>query len=104
MMGEMTSYVSNFQKKIRIRGEKEEKLRRLIAQGKDESKLLKAAEIVRDARIRELQAKKAQLSPEDTPERLARIARIDSQIDAIRATTPDSVLAEFRSASPPPAG
>ncbi len=60
----MTSYVANFQKKIRIRSEKEEKLRRLIASGKDEEKLLKTAEVVRDARIRELQAKKAQISPE----------------------------------------
>lgn len=95
--GGMTSYVANFQKKSRIRGEKEENLRRFIVQGKDETKLLKAADMVRDARLRELQAKKAQISPEDTPERLVRIAKIDSQIEATRATTSDSVLAEFRS-------
>ena len=100
----MANYVANFQKKNRIRGEKEENLRRLIAQGKDETKLLKAADMVRDARLRELQAKKAQISPEDTPERLVRIANIDSQIQATRTTTPDFVLAEFRSTQTPPAG
>jgi hypothetical protein len=100
----MVSYLPNFQKKIRIRGEKEATLRRFIAQGKAEAKLLKAAEVVRDARLRELQAKKAQISPEDTSIRLVRIAQIDNQIEATRPTTPESILAEFRSAQPPPAG
>ena len=63
----MTSYVANFQKKIRIRGEKEEALRRFIAQGKNEAKLLKAAETVPDTHIRELQAKKAQIRRRTRP-------------------------------------
>jgi hypothetical protein len=101
--GEMTSYVANHQKKIRICQEREDNLRRLIANGRDEAKLLKAAEIVRDARIRVLQAKKAQISPEDTPERAVRIARIDKELETARATTPNSILAEFRSTQPPSA-
>jgi hypothetical protein len=100
----MTSYVANFQKKIRIRGEKEEALRRFIAQGKDETKLLKAAETVRDARIRELQAKKAQISPRDTPERIVRISNLDRRIEALRATSPESILSEFGVEHRPPSG
>ncbi len=91
----MASFVPNFQKKIRIRKEKEDKLRRLIVSGVNEAKLLLAAAVVKDARLREMRAKRSQIHPADTNDRDEKIAKIDARIQNIQATTIESILAEF---------
>jgi hypothetical protein len=92
----MANYIVNYQKKIRIRQEKEDKLCRLIARDADEAKLLLAAAIVRDSRIRELRAKRSQISPADTDKRDEQLAKIDARIQKTQSTMPEAILLEFR--------
>ena len=92
----MAGYIPHYQKKQEILAAKEEKLRRLLAQQAAEPLLLKAAEVVRDARIIALRAKQAQLSPQDTPQRTKTLANLAAKIDAMKNTTPETILIEFR--------
>ena len=86
-------------KKILILETRENDLRRLLARGATESKLFQAAAMVREARMRAIRAKKAQVTPHDTPERKKRIANLDAKLQTVLATTPETVLAEFKSQS-----
>jgi hypothetical protein len=85
----------NGRKKSIILRKKEDSLRRLIASGARESKLLKAADAVLREKIRVEQAKKSRVAPADTPEYRRQIASIEAKVELIRATTPEALLAEF---------
>jgi len=72
-------------------------LRTLLAQRASDYKLLKAAVRVRDARIRVLHATIGNMpSVIRTSEQNLRVAKLETQIEALRATTPTVILAEFR--------
>lgn len=76
-------------------------LRTLLAQNASETKLLKAATKVRDARVQVLRATIGEMPfPFRTPRQNKRIAKIEGQIDSLRATEPLVILAEFRQAKP----
>ncbi len=92
----MASFVPYYRKKLIILGKREDQLRRLIAAGAGDVKLLIAAEVVRTSRIRALRAKRAEVSPADVPEFRYRIAQLQKKIEAVQRTTADNVLAEFR--------
>jgi hypothetical protein len=85
----MSNYIPHHRKKLAIRKKREEKLRRLISQNAEESKLIKAAEMVRDARVRAEQSRLREASDAESE-------AIEAQIEALRATTPESILQEFR--------
>jgi hypothetical protein len=84
----MSNYLPNYQKKVRIRKKREDQLRRLISQGAEKQKLLKAAELLTDARARALRAQASEALSLDKE-------RIQAQIRAVTATTAEDVLAEF---------
>ena len=86
----MSNYLPTYQKKIRIRKKREDELRRLISRSADEAKLLKAAQALRDARARALRAQASESSSVDKE-------RLEAQIEAVMASTPEGVLGEFRS-------
>ena len=76
-------------------------LRTLVTQSATEHKLLKAAVRVRDARIQVLRATIGDMpSVIRTPQQNRRIAMLSGQIELLRATTPMTILAEFRLAQP----
>jgi hypothetical protein len=75
-------------------------LHTLLGKGANETKLLKAAEVVRDARIQVLRARLGELPLAETPEQQRRTARLDAQIKSLHATTPAAVLTEFTSKKP----
>jgi hypothetical protein len=77
---------------------REAKLRTLLALNAAESRLIKAADLIRGARIQVLRSRIGELPFADAPERRRRVAKIDAQIEALRATTLDTILAEFRMA------
>ncbi len=90
----MSNYVPHYTKKQAILKRKEDTLRRLIHRGVSEQKLIRAAEEVRAARIRALQASLATLPPVDGPDATAS-ARIAARIEALRATPTESMCGEF---------
>jgi hypothetical protein len=90
----MSNYVPHYTKKRAILKRKEDTLRRLINRGVNKQKLMRAAEEVRAARIRALQASLATLPPADRPDATAS-AWIAARIEALRATPTESILAEF---------
>ena len=76
-------------------------LRTLLTEGAGEYKLFKAAERVRDARIKVLQATiGAMPSVLLTPPQRRRIAKLDREIEKLRAAMPIDIVAEFRLARP----
>ena len=76
-------------------------LRTLLLQNASETKLLKAATKVRDARVQVLRATIGEMPfPFRTSLQYKRIAKIEGQIDALHATEPAVILAEFRQANP----
>jgi predicted nucleic acid-binding Zn-ribbon protein len=69
----------------------------LLRQAASEYQLFKAAEKVRDARIRVLRAKIGEMpSVLLTAQQKRRIAKLSDQIESLRATTPMEILTEFR--------
>jgi hypothetical protein len=69
----------------------------LICQGASEYQLTKAAQKVRDARIRVLRAKIGEMpSVLLTAQQKRRIAKLSDQVESLLATTPMDFLNEFR--------
>jgi hypothetical protein len=69
----------------------------LLCQAASEYQLNKAAEKVRDARIRVLRAKIGEMpSVLLTAQQKRRIAKLSDQIESLLATTPMEILSEFR--------
>ena len=89
----MTNYIPHYTKKKQILARKEEALRRLISSRASKDKLLAAAELVRDARIRALRAQRATLVPKDDAQEV--YDKIDAQIQRIENTPLDAILLEF---------
>ena len=89
----MTNYVPHYSKKKQILARKEEALRRLISTCATSEKLLRAAEMVRDARVRVLLAQRATIRPIDDAQKL--YDQIDDRILIIEATSLDSILSDF---------
>lgn len=72
-------------------------LRTLVRQGASEHRLVNAAERVRNARIHVLRAKIGEIPSVLVMERHEPlIAKLTSQIEALRATSPVEILTEFR--------
>jgi uncharacterized protein YfaA (DUF2138 family) len=72
-------------------------LRTLLCQATSEYQLNKAAERVRDARIRVLRAKIGEMpSVLLTTQQKRRIAKLSDQIESLLTTTPMEILSEFR--------
>jgi hypothetical protein len=97
----MSNYVPHYTKKRAILKRKEDTLRRLINRGVSEQKLFRAAEEVRAARIRALQASLATLPPAAGPD-ATESARIAARIEALRVTPTETILAEFGIRQPGP--
>lgn len=75
-------------------------LRTLLVQGASETRLIEAARRVRDARIQILRSKLGEMPPVRTPQQDRRAAKLNEQIESLRAAAPTSILVEFRMASP----
>ncbi len=89
----MTNYIPHYTKKKQILARKEEALRRLISSRAPQDKLLGAAEVVRDARIRVLRAQRSTIVPKDDAQQA--YDRIDARIQRIENTPIDAILLEF---------
>jgi hypothetical protein len=90
----MSNYIPHYTKKRKILRRKEEALHRLVWRGVSGPKLIRAAEEVRAARVRELQARQATIPPADGPGAV-RSAKIAAEIEALRATPVEAILEEF---------
>lgn len=76
-------------------------LRTLLCEAASEYQLNKAAERVRDARIRVLRAKIGEMpSVLLTAQQKRRIAKLSNQIESLLATTSIEILSEFRRMGP----
>ena len=76
-------------------------LRAMLAKSASDTRLLKAAERVRDARIQVLRATIGEMpSVKLTPHQHRRIAKLEGQIEVLRETLPIAILAEFREERP----
>jgi predicted nucleic acid-binding Zn-ribbon protein len=74
-------------------------LRTLLASGASEHKVLRAAEKVREAKIQVLRATIGQVpSVLRMNAHSRRLAKLNSQIETLRKTTPECLLAEFKMA------
>jgi hypothetical protein len=96
----MANYVAHYTKKLGILLSKERNLLRLLEKGAAQSRLLTAAEAVRDARIRAEHARAARLSPADTPQRDRALERIARRIEVIRGSTSREIVIELQSRRP----
>jgi predicted nuclease with TOPRIM domain len=92
----MSNYLANYRKKLQIRKRREDDLRRLLARGASELKLLAAATDVQSARVRALRAQQAKIAPADFPKLRQRFAELEEKIALISAKSAQDVLAEFR--------
>jgi hypothetical protein len=90
----MSNYVPRHTKKRETRCRREEALTRLVERGVSGPKLIRAAEDVLAARVRELRARLATIPPADGPGS-ARSARIAAEIEALRATPVEAILLDF---------
>lgn len=97
----MASYVAHHTKKLEMLEQKELKLKRLLKRGTSEEKLLEAALLVRDARVRVFKAKLATIPPKDDPQTARQLSSLRDKISRSSAISPDAVLAEFRRESGP---
>lgn len=96
----MPCYVAYYRKKLLILHKREASLRRRLARGESQTKLLLAAEMVREARIRALRARHARLPPEERPDLHLEFQKIEDQINVVRATSAEEILDEFRTSAP----
>jgi hypothetical protein len=92
----MSNYLPHYTKKLEILERKQETLRRLIAQGAKADRLIAQAIEVRDARVRVLCAKRAKIVPSERNQ--DHHDRLTDKIGELQAVTPETILAEFRSA------
>ena len=89
----MTSYVAHHTKKKQILARKEAALQRLVDSNAPVTKLVAAADEVRDARIRVLHVQRSIIVPKDDADVL--YAKIDRKIQTIADTPTSAILAEF---------
>ena len=85
--------ITHYTKKRQILARKELALRRLASRHAREEKILKAAQEVRDARVRVLRALRATIVPKDDAKLHYR--KIDQKIETIQRMSPVAILAEF---------
>jgi hypothetical protein len=90
----MASFVPYHRKKKERLERLESSLKRLISRGASQEKLLKVALEVRGCRIRVLRANQNQ-NPERNAAERAAFLKLESQVDALRVATAESVLADF---------
>jgi hypothetical protein len=77
-------------------------LRTLLTQSASEHTLLKSAERVRAAKIQVFRATIGEMpTPLRTPQQNRRIARLNGKIESLLATSPASILEEFRQIARP---
>lgn len=86
------NYIPHYTKKKEILNRKEFYLEQFIRSNADEDKLVEAAEEVRDARIRVLNAKKSTIPPVGDDELYA---EIDAKIEKASKVTVNDILEEF---------
>jgi hypothetical protein len=91
----MTSYIANHTKKLRILKQREQELVRALTRADSPEKLERAAQRVRDARIRVLAMKRAKIPPKD-PNYIAAHQRYTKEISELSALSLDSILNEFK--------
>ncbi len=89
----MANYLVHHTKKKQILARKEAALRRLIESVAPDSKLIAAAEDVRDARIRVLRVQRSIIVPKGDAD--AQYAKIDNKIEQIAETPATAILSEF---------
>lgn len=92
-MDTMTCYIANHQKKNEILARKEDAMTRLIERAASEEKLLKAAERIRDARVRVLRAKRALILPRGDFQDA--FDAVDAKIAEVMALTPYQLLDDY---------
>ena len=89
----MASYIAHHTKKKRILGRKEADLQRLINTHTPADKLVAAAEVVRDVRIRVLKVRRAFIVTGS--DAASQYAKIDAKIKRVAETTATAILSEF---------
>ena len=89
----MASYIAHHTKKKRVLARKEAELRRLIKSGAPADKLISAAELVRDARIRVLRVTRSNILTKRDAASL--YAKIDARIERVAETQATAILSEF---------
>jgi hypothetical protein len=89
----MTDYIPHYTKKKQVLARKEDALSRLIRRNAPMSKVVAAAEGVRDARIRVVRAQRATIAPRDDAQE--QYDALDARIEAIANTPIAVLLAEF---------
>jgi len=90
----MASFIPYHGKKRDRLEKKEDDLRRLIARGVGQEKLLKAASEIREGRIRVLRAGQNQ-NPESNAELRAAFLALSDRIEALKALSDEAVLATY---------
>lgn len=86
----MANYITHHTKRDAFLKRKEATLRRLIDSQADEGRLFLAAEAVKAARIAALRSKQANRAPRESD------AKIEALIDALRDSSADSIIAEYK--------
>ena len=89
----MASYIAHHTKKKRILARKDADLQRLINSHTPADKLVAAAEVVRDARIRVLKVRRAFIVTGS--DAASQYAKIDAKIKRVAETTATAILSEF---------
>lgn len=89
----MANYLPHYTKKKQLLARKELELQRRISRSEPIERVLDAAQHVRDARIRVLQARRATIVPKGDAD--AQYRKIDDQIEQLSRTSLDLILAEF---------
>lgn len=90
----MSNYIPNYRKKMRICGRREAVLRRLVDGGTaPREKIIAAALMVRDARIRVLRARRATIPPVNHTS--IEFYQIDRKIRRLELMTDREILEEF---------
>ena len=89
----MANYIAHHTKKKRILARKEAELLRLINSHRPADKLIAAAEVVRDARIRVLKVRRSIIVPGG--DAASQYAKIDAKIKRVADTTATAILSEF---------
>lgn len=95
----MSNYIPWYGKKRANLARKERDLIRILARGGTEDAVLRAAEDVREARVRWLNAERARIPPCDGPH-AARSQAIDNHLRRCLSLPVDEIIAECREERP----
>jgi hypothetical protein len=90
----MASFIPHHRKKVDRLHRVEDDLRRLIARNVNRKRLLATAAEIRECRIRVLRARQNQ-NPERTTRDRENFLKQQAQIDVLRQTSAESILAEY---------